>query len=965
MFYNRIFNTNEDELKVIVMKKLLCTLIGGMISVTGSLSQAGEIASENIALENADFSSPAISIHGYNDHGSLAATWGDKPGELVMGNQYSPMPTGPEVVAYYNGGGAGPKGGIWQITGETIAMTVDYTFSINAALRDGGSCKLYLYAVDVSDNWTLFAEQEVFKAAILGTNPNANTPISVTDALVASESALVGQKLAVGAQAFDDIGQFFVDKASAEVIGMVQTLTMIVEPLEAGSDAASPAMGETQCFYGETVQLEATSSFTKGSFLYTFDHWLGDVADPNASPTAIIMDNDKTVTAVFLRQCQGEGSPYYMSADISGPQNVPDCYIDIYDFALLGEQWLESGVALAADITGVANIPDNSVTILDLAEIAGQWRFCTDISNANCDAYLDKLPWTRIVVPNDSPALLLHAAQELKSFLNQMSGQELLVVTDQSPMQSGEIILGNNEHIEGLTSIDYQALGAEGFTIRTVDSHLAIAANNDGRGVLNGVYTFLEEHLGCRWYSPTVSYIPTWDTVLLDVIDRTDIPVIEWREVYYYEAMDTDWAARLKLNGNESAWSFTQEHETGSRGTESHRDWGTWVHSFYSYLSPSEYFDTHPEYFSEIDGVRRYEYNGQPGQLCLSNPDVLNICINKLGQWIAANPEIHYWDCSQMDSMLYCHCSECLAIDDPEGTPMASILTFVNNLASAYPNTTVSTLSYNYSIAPPTNIVPAENVLIKFCANGARQGDPYVTSTHPVNVTFRNNLQSWAAVSNNMFIWDYVVNYNHIALPFPNLRVQKPNLQFFVNNNVKGLFSQGTRERGGEFSELRTYLLAKLMWNPNADDDAIIDDFLTGYYGQAAPFIRDYIDLMHNTLDSSGLDLYVYDYSNAHVNGYLSHSMIDQYKSLFDQAEQAVAGDPDLAERVEAARLPLMYAQLEVGYGSVADRCQIADRFFQVARENVGLWMIHEVNLNLDQYESKVYQQYLGNQCGQ
>ena len=188
--------------------KLLCALLVGMCLVMINVSQAAEVA-----LENADFSLPAIGVHGYNDHGSLAATWGDKPGEVVMGNQYKPQP---EIVAYYNGGGDGPKGGVWQITEELISINTAYTFSIRAALRDGGSCKLFLYAVDESDNWTLFAEQEVLQADIPGSNPNAYDPISVTGSLDVSQIEFVGQKLAVGTQAFDNAGQFFVDKAKAE-----------------------------------------------------------------------------------------------------------------------------------------------------------------------------------------------------------------------------------------------------------------------------------------------------------------------------------------------------------------------------------------------------------------------------------------------------------------------------------------------------------------------------------------------------------------------------------------------------------------------------------------------------------------------------------------------------------------------------------------------------------------------------
>ena len=49
-------------------------------------------------------------------------------------------------------------------------------------------------------------------------------------------------------------------------------------------------------------------------------------------------------------------------------------------------------------------------------------------------------------------------------------------------------------------------------------------------------------------------------------------------------------------------------------------------------------------------------------------------------------------------------------------------------------------------------------------------------------------------------------------------------MRLFVENNVKSLFSQSNRELGGEFHELRGYMLAKLMWNPQLNEREIMLD---------------------------------------------------------------------------------------------------------------------------------------------
>ena len=51
------------------------------------------------------------------------------------------------------------------------------------------------------------------------------------------------------------------------------------------------------------------------------------------------------------------------------------------------------------------------------------------------------------------------------------------------------------------------SLGNEGYVIRTVGDDLVIAGGQL-RGNMYGVYGFLEDHLGCRWFAPGVSRIP-------------------------------------------------------------------------------------------------------------------------------------------------------------------------------------------------------------------------------------------------------------------------------------------------------------------------------------------------------------------------------------------------------------------------------------------------------------------------
>ena len=156
-----------------------------------------------------------------------------------------------------------------------------------------------------------------------------------------------------------------------------------------------------------------------------------------------------------------------------------------------------------------------------------------------------------------------------------------------------------------------------------------------------------------------------------------------------------------------------------------------------------------------------------------------------------------------------------------------------------------------------------------------------------------------------------MIQFRNLMSPFPNLHVLQPNLQFFVEHGITAVFEQGLAEMYGEFAELRAYLLAKLMWDPYADADSIRADFMTGFYGPAAPYLEQYIDTMHFARAAAEERLSCFGYPYPSENGYLSAPMMAEYRNLFDEAEESTRANPKYLQRTQTARLPLQYARLE------------------------------------------------------
>jgi hypothetical protein len=322
-------------------------------------------------------------------------------------------------------------------------------------------------------------------------------------------------------------------------------------------------------------------------------------------------------------------------------------------------------------------------------------------------------------------------------------------------------------------------------------------------------------------------------------------------------------------------------------------------------VPPEKYRETHPEYYALVNGRR------QPSaQLCLTNEKVFEILVENLRKAMEEKPEAKYWSVSQNDNQNYCRCEKCAAIDKEEGTPMGTMLRFVNRVAEQFPDKVISTLAYQYTRSLPKITRPHENVNIMLCSIECARDLPI--NEDPTSASFCKDVEDWSSVTSNIILWDYVIQFKNLVSPFPNLHVLQPNIAYLADNGVNAMFQQGNREVGGEFAELRAYMISKLLWNPYQDAEKIMNDFLNGYYKEAGPFLKEYIELQKEALLESGMKLNIFGNPIAAKKTYLSASLMEKYNQLFDDAENVVSDQPEVLQRVKIARLPLLYAELEI-----------------------------------------------------
>lgn len=533
----------------------------------------------------------------------------------------------------------------------------------------------------------------------------------------------------------------------------------------------------------------------------------------------------------------------------------------------------------------------------------------------------------RIVVAKDASASTKHGARELQMFLAEMTGVKLPIVSDRQPQAVKEIILGDNAHLKTLkTPIDFAALGNEGYVIRTVGDNLVIAGGQL-RGNLYGVYGFLEDHLGCRWFAPGVSRIPKSPRLAIDAINDRQIPALEYREPFTFECFDGDWCARNRMNS--SSGRLDAKHG----GKVKFGD-GFFCHTFARLVPPEKYFEEHPEYFSMVKG-QRVSGDGiaQHSQLCCTNPDVIRICTEGIREAMKAQPEATVFSVSQNDWDNHCECPNCQKLAEREDTQMAPVLHLVNSVAEAvekeFPDKIVETLAYQWTRKPPKNMQPRPNVVIRLCSIECCFSHSLEKCDSPMNRAFLADVKAWSNVASRLWVWDYVTDFSHYMLPFPNQRVRGPNIRFFVEHNVKGIFEQDTYDTAdSELAALGGYITAKLLWNPNYDADHAMGEFLGGFYGNASAPIRAYLDMLHNCVDRENIHVNIWAKPDS---PHLNNALLTKADQLWQQGELLVAKQPELLDRVQRSRMSVDYAILERARLQVQKKLPADESFLKLA----------------------------------
>ena len=509
-----------------------------------------------------------------------------------------------------------------------------------------------------------------------------------------------------------------------------------------------------------------------------------------------------------------------------------------------------------------------------------------------------------IVLPEKAVISEQTAAKELKSYLEKSTSSLTVGKKDFFTGAKEAVFHVGDTAFARKNGIDSSKMESEAWIIKSFDNNIVITGGGS-RGVLYGVWNFLENRIGVRWWNDFEEYVPVKADRHFESLNDNDKPHFLMREVYTgLVPPKTSTTNRLRNRVNRVFDSFRILKEYGGG-----YDYGKprFVHSFNNYMPPAQYFKKHPEYYALYNGKRT---TAQP---CLTHPEVFKIFLANLKKFVkqdeaqakklGVNPPSLY-NISKNDNWVICQCASCkkyLKTERPSGMYIDFLNRLQREIRKIRPDISLETLGYFFTEQIPLKVKPDPGIVIRLC--DTRSNNAFDLN-HPDAASFKKLLNDWKSTGAILSIWDYGVTYcGAEGAPLASEYALAETMKLYADNNAKHFFWEHEKSYE-DFHSLKHWMEAKLLENPYLDGNKLILDFMNGYYGKAAPYLIQYRKELNDAAHKQRTSHAVYDCGPSAFT-FIRPANMKRFIELCDKAESAVAGDEVMSRRVRFARMSL------------------------------------------------------------
>jgi hypothetical protein len=303
--------------------------------------------------------------------------------------------------------------------------------------------------------------------------------------------------------------------------------------------------------------------------------------------------------------------------------------------------------------------------------------------------------------------------------------------------------------------------------------------------------------------------------------------------------MDIDRDYSNNPRWNSMPWSAYKMYDTWARFNR-FRGRIEFSHNVYNLFPQSKFAKTHPEFYPMLKGKRfipTTDAHG-PWQPNFSAPGIADAAAQQIEKYFSENPTTSSYSLGVNDTHNFDESPETIARRKALGGLPDEYAKWVNDVTGKvllqYPDKMFGFLAYIELREPPQNI--------KYNSSAV----PFVTYelsrwSNPEARQFAQNLASkWLGASKNLGWYDYFYG-SHYLVPRSLAHTEQSALLWLSQHGVKYYYGEDTPNFG---EGPKDWVQSKLLWNPDQDVNALINDWCTHAVGQkAAPKLEAYYAL--------------------------------------------------------------------------------------------------------------------------
>lgn len=536
------------------------------------------------------------------------------------------------------------------------------------------------------------------------------------------------------------------------------------------------------------------------------------------------------------------------------------------------------------------------------------------------------------------------AAEELAEAIDAIFGYAPRVIRERKGLKN-TIFVGETDAARKLYGDTYRTLAADETAVACdgANAYCFGRANaHTSAGSIYAAYDFLEKFLGVRYFATDETLYPARERLELDAFaPQRDKPDFDIRWYLAAETrLDPKFAVRRRIKD-----AYVPDLMGGGvyPKVESKQ-----FHNFYEFVSPAEYREKHPQWFDD-----------KAGQLCFSEEGIVDVVTEKLIRKIQENPQSVYFVVGQNDTTTPCGCERCKK-QYAEYTETGALVRFVNKIARRVQcwqknhcperDIRVVTFAYYFGHRPPVvktengfspidaSVVPEKNVYILFAAIDYCFYHKLEDASCEWNKEFTDIFRGWQSlVGERMMFWSYSTNYAHYFYPFWNFASLSANYKLLKDSKIEFVIDHGPCEGARmPLSELHTYVHSALLWRADADVDALVDEFVRGYYKECAEEVNAFFRLFSRRLEKedkeNGYHLRLYHlpremFSKTLFDGETIASFSNALNAAYAKAD--AAGSAVLRRRVWQLEIAVLFLK----YMNEKPSEEEAENFVKLCRE--------------------------------